>query len=374
VHFTAVPEEVLLNDALDFVVVGEGEHAMLDLVRELSKTNPDFHGVKGIAFREDGKLVTTPPQPLIADLDALPLPAYHLFPMEKYNFANGRWKNWTRVVTSRGCPGRCNFCVEWKQYHSTYRTKSGRKVAEELELLYRSHGIKIVEFADDTFHVDRQKMMDFCDAMLEKKTGIHWMMYSRADCIVRDADLLPKMKAAGLFGVLIGVESYTDQSLENMKKGIRMDQIKEAFRLLNKQKIWSSATAIIGWPDETEDTVKRLSAFIRNELNADSAFYQILQPLPGSDLYEELKNTNRIDMSDPSKFDYVHPLMNTRHLSKKDLSRLLNWLYMDFYSKPGVIFTNLFMRGQIAADYMKFILASIPKFKKVLLEEEPSFT
>jgi len=161
-HFTATVEESLTKyPQIDFIVVGEGERTLLELVRELERSRPNLKGVRGLAYRKGKNIVRTGPRPLIKDLDALPPPAYHLLPMDRYRFeVLGR--RFFILEASRGCPHRCIFCSEWKFWGGCWRPRSMVKVAEQMEYLNDKYGRDFFWFADDTFNVDRGRLEELC--------------------------------------------------------------------------------------------------------------------------------------------------------------------------------------------------------------------
>ena len=179
--YTAVPQKIMTdNPQLDFAIVGvfaDNEYAVRELLEELKKPAPDFSGIKGLAYRQNGEVVLTPPRPVIANLDDLPLPAYDLFPMDKY-YGYSVIPNYNESVTSRGCEGACHFCYEWwlvdqrnPRDFSSHRTKGGKRVADEMELLNKTYGVKALTFMDDDFNSDRQKMVDLVEALEAEKAG-----------------------------------------------------------------------------------------------------------------------------------------------------------------------------------------------------------
>lgn len=372
VHFSSLPAESLKTlPELDFVVVGEGEYTLAELVEALEMDDPDFSQIRGLAFRDGADIVLTAPRPSIENMDDLPLPAYHLFPMNRYYFGNGHWQNWVRIVTSRGCIGECNYCAQWRQYpQHQYRSRSGERIVDEIELLYRQFGIRIVEFADDYFNGSRAKMEAIGQGLLERDVKVNWLFTGRADGVVRDRDLMPMLRESGFFFAVMGVEGFDDARLEQIGKLVDMDTIVEAFSILRDNKINSLATAIIGWEDDSEASIKKLSQFIRNEVNPDVVSYLCLQPIPGSPLYDQYRDSDLPLVNDYRAYDLSHPIMPTKYLSVDDLKRLLYWLHVDFYTKPGTIFRNLFMAHSLIRSYMRMMIGQASQFKSIFMDGE----
>jgi anaerobic magnesium-protoporphyrin IX monomethyl ester cyclase len=227
--YTAIPQKIMAdNPQLDFAIVGvfgDNEYTLWELLEELKKSAPDFTAIKGLAHRRMGEVILNPPRPLIADLDELPMPAYDLFPMNRY-YGYSVIPNYNESVTSRGCEGACHFCYEWwlvdqrnPRDFSSHRTKGGKRVAEEMELLNKKYGVKALTFMDDDFNSDRQKMIDLVEELEKKELDVSWFMLSRAQNLIRDADLIPRLRKVGLYQVLIGIDGGTDEEIAEARKG-----------------------------------------------------------------------------------------------------------------------------------------------------------
>jgi len=176
VHPTVLPVEVLGEPAVDLVVRGEGENTL----REIAAEKP-WETIQGISYRRQGQVVHNPDRELIRDLDSLPLPAYHLLPMDKYRPAAGAAKRTpaTSVLATRGCPGRCTFC--YRIFGDRLRFRSGAKVAEEVKLLQERYGIREICFYDDTFTAVKREVRAFCQAVVDGKMDLTWSCFTRID-------------------------------------------------------------------------------------------------------------------------------------------------------------------------------------------------
>ena len=206
--YTAIPKKVMTeNRQLDFAIVGvfgDVEYPLSELLEELKKPARNFADIRGLTWRNGDEVVLNPGRPVIGNLDELPMPAYDLFPMDKY-YGYSVIPNYNEAVTSRGCEGACHFCYEWwlvdqrnPRDFSTHRTRGGRAVAEEMELLNKTYGVKALTFMDDDFSSDRQKMVDLVEALEEKKLDMSWFCLSRAQNMIRDADLVPRLRKVGM--------------------------------------------------------------------------------------------------------------------------------------------------------------------------------
>src|SRR4051812_21578883 len=227
--YTAVPQKIMSdNPQLDYAIVGvfgDNEHALWELLEELKNPTPQFEQINGLAFRKNNEVLLTAPRPPLKNLDELPLPAYDLFPMDRY-YGYSVIPNYNETVTSRGCEGACHFCYEWwlvdprnPRDFSSHRTKGGKRVAEEMELLNKKYGVRALTFMDDDFNSDRQKMVAMVEELENKKLDMSWFMLSRAQNLIRDADLIPRLRKVGLYQVLVGIDGGTDEEIAEAHKG-----------------------------------------------------------------------------------------------------------------------------------------------------------
>jgi anaerobic magnesium-protoporphyrin IX monomethyl ester cyclase len=342
-----VPQKIMNdNPQLDFAIVGvfgDNEHAVCELLDELKKPKPDFSGIKGLAHRKNGEVVLTPPRPVIADLDELPLPAYDLFPMDKY-YGYSVIPNYNESVTSRGCEGACHFCYEWwlvdqrnPRDFSSHRTKGGKKVAEEMELLNKTYGVKVLTFMDDDFNSDRQKMVDLVEALEEKKLDISWFMLSRAQNLIRDMDLVPRLRKVGMYQVLIGIDGGTDEEIAEAHKGpmkVGVKELKDLIQFLRRNDISTISTYLNGFWEDDEAKIRQRAKAV-DEIDPDIVMIQVLNPIPGSPIYKSAVKNNIIEVDNLSLYDLEHSVMPTKYLTRQKLGELTGWAFQSFYSKPG---------------------------------------
>jgi len=322
----------------DFVIAGETERTMPELAKELSKKDPDIPSIKGLSYRNNGTVELTEYRPLIENLDDLPLPAYDLFPMDKY-IGFSRIKHYVETYHSRGCPNGCRFCVGWTNYDprgdkdwTCYRIRSGKRVADELELLEKQFGAKWVVMMDEDFNVYRERMEEFIEEMEKRQLKVKFFFMGRAPYHLRDKDLLKPLRKIGFVCGLFGMEAVDKKTLEKINKGISVDQVAETVRLFRENNIMSVVTWMVGFPDD--DEVKIKDRFERiNQIDPDMTALQIMTPLPGIPMYKELEPF--IEDQDLRKWDFQHAVVSTKYLSKEDLGRLAAWANREFYSQPG---------------------------------------
>lgn len=340
---SAIAKDLLaLAPQIDYILVGEAEPTLTELLEELKSERPRPKKVLGLAYRKGEEIVLTPSCPLLPDLNQLPMPAYDLFPMDKY-IGFSRIENFNEAVTSRGCEGACSFCYEWglidprrRGDFFVHRTRSGRLVADEMELLNKTYGVKSLNFLDDDFNSDRKKMLDLLGELEKRDLDIQWFFMGRARNLIRDADLIPRMRKAGCYQLLFGIEVGTDEELARIHKSkepYTVDDLKELVRLLRRNDISTVGTYMNGfWEDDAEKIKNRFR--VVDEIDPDIGVLMLLTPMPGSPVWRQALRENRIESLDLENWDAVHTIMPTRYLSREELGELCRWANREFFSKP----------------------------------------
>ncbi|MBD3245774.1 MAG: radical SAM protein [Candidatus Omnitrophica bacterium] len=341
--YSSMPTETLKqNPAIDYVVMGE-EEAFCELIDALAKEK-STEAIPGVTSRIDGKVVLGPHRPLRMDLDSLPLPAYDLFPMDKY-VGHTHWKPFVEMVTSRGCPSACTFCYEWDQYDPRHpedflkwRAKSPERVIEELELLHTKFGTKVVVIQDDNFNVNPDRVKRFCELKKERNIPVKWVSLGRAVDWINCEKILPLMKETGMFIGVFGIEVTTPEELKQIAKGITVEQIQKTVEILRANDIAIVADIMMGFDDDTEQRIKQRYEFT-DKVDPDILWIGYVTPAPNSPIWRQRVKRGEIDPSkiDFLKWDFLHPVMDTPHLTVDDYGRLGAWCMREFYSKPGRI-------------------------------------
>jgi len=334
-HFTATAQESLETySEIDFIVRGEGEQTFAELVQALAQ-NKSPSRVKGISFKQNGKIVHTPPRPLINNIDELPLPGYHFVAdhMKKYHFTMmaGAKTGYALIEASRGCPHRCTFCSQWRHWRGTWRTKSPKRIADEMEHCYREYGSRFLWLTDDNFGLG-ERASDLCDEIERRGIAgdIMWFAQARCDDIVNCSNLLPKMRRAGNLWMLVGIESHNLLTLKNFRKEIKPSDAKLAMELLKKNDIFAQATFIIGERKDSHASIEKLREFV-NDVDPDLAIFMVLTPFPGTELYETAKMNGWIEDTNWANYDMIHAIMPTESLSRDEVQAELYQCYRNFY-------------------------------------------
>ncbi len=343
-HPTFEFKSVLEEPSVDVVVRGEGEYTFLDLVRTI-EMGGDLANVEGLAFHDenDSSLVVTPDRPVIMDLDELPFPAFHLFPMEKYKILNIT-TNVATIITTRGCPMKCSFCSSAALHGDHLRRRSYQNVCDEIEVRLREQNIDTIAFMDDTFTLNKKFVRDFCAEIKRRNLKFWWGCTSRVDTL--DEELLETMKEAGCITIFIGVESADQQMLEKMNKNITISKTENAFRLARKVGIRTIASCVIGMPEDTKKSIANTIAFVK-KLNPNYALYSLATPYPGTRFYNETFKKNLIQIKDWSKFTLLDPVLKTVDVSSKELRSIQKKAFLKFYLRPGYLAKQVSQDGFI---------------------------
>jgi len=295
-HPTIMPESVLCNENVDYVVYGEGETTILELVQNL-EGHKDVKGVFGVWYKENGAIKRTAPRPYIENLDRIPFPARDLLSKEYFKYGRAN------MIASRGCPFNCSFCQPTlrKIFGPRIRFRSPRNVVDEMEHLKKSMKIKHVKFEDDTFTVNRRWVLELCNEMKERSLTMRWDCNSRVNTV--NKNLLPAMKEAGCMRISFGVESGSQKILNNLNKGITIQDILGAFKMCKEVGIRTHAYLMIGSPGETKHTIQETVELI-HKIDPDYMYISITTPLPMTKLYEDLTKSGMITVKNWDDFDY----------------------------------------------------------------------
>jgi magnesium-protoporphyrin IX monomethyl ester (oxidative) cyclase len=333
-HPSARPVDSLMQPNIDFVVIGEAEYTMLELVGVLEqRTTEGLKKVRGIGYIKNGETVITPPRPAIQDLDSLPFPARHLLPMEEYFAAvkevppRGEIrKPWTMMITSRGCPYNCVFCSVHVVMGRKWRGRSPENVVDEIEQVVHTYHVKQIDFLDDNMTLNKKRMENICDLIAKRGLDIEWYTPNgiRADGL--DENLLTKMKASGCKKIRIAPESGVQRVVDQIiKKNLDLKKVENAVILSRKVGIKVGCFFILGLIGETKEDIKATIkyAYKLRQLGADSFYFSYATPLYGTELYEQAKRGGFLrDCFSDEALAAVEPLIETPEFTADDLREL----------------------------------------------------
>lgn len=330
VHPTFCYEEMLKDAStpVDYIVRGEGEETMVDLMNALS-SGGDISKVKSIAYRDNGAVVVAPTRGFIKDLDALPL-AWDLVDWPIYTYRTMENSTLAVVSSSRGCSQQCSFCSQQLFWQRKWRGRSPENFVGELEFLRDAYGVNVVMISDETPTLDRQRWEKILDLLIERNVGTKILMETRVDDILRDEDIMWKYKDALIDHIYVGVEATTQETLDIFKKDIKVEQSKRALDLINEYNIVSETSFVLGMPEDTTEKIRN-TVELAKFYNPDLAFFLAIAPWPYSEIYPLLKPY--VEVFDYSKYNLVEPVVKPKEMTidevRQELGRASKVFYMD---------------------------------------------
>lgn len=338
-HPSALPSDVLKNQSIDFVVTGEGEETILELVKGY-----DLNKIRGLAYKRDKKVVINPPRLITKNLDKLPFPAYNQLDLSKYG--EHHRPRVVSIIGSRGCPYNCIFCAN-NVVHKKVRVRSPRNVVNEMKFLHDTYGVKDFAFFDEVFTIYKDRCVKICDEILKQGLNVNWYCASRVDSVSKE--LLVVMKKAGCRAIDYGIESGNQEILNIIKKNITLSQIEKAVNLTREAGLQPNGLFMIGHPYETEDMIMETINFAK-KLPFEYATFNITLPLPGTELWgwAQEKKGLRLLTQDWEKFKaYGDPVIELPKVSSKRLSQLQKKAYRAFYLRPNYMIKKLIRHPKV---------------------------
>ena len=329
-----------LEEGADFIIIGEAEQTLLELTRHLEAGNTDASGIMGLAYLQDGAAVKTPSRPVMKELDNLPLPAWDLINIDPYRelwLKNAGYFS-LNIGTTRGCPFKCNWCAK-PIYGNRYNSRSPENVVEEIKLLKKNYRMDHIWFCDDIFGLKPGWVKEFAALLTKAGIKIRFKIQSRAD-LLADEETVKALAAAGCENVWIGAESGSQKILDAMDKGIQIEQIREATRLMKEYGIKPSFFIQFGYPGELKEDIQQTIDMI-NELLPFEIGISVSYPLPGTVFYDRVKaelkkKTNWTDSDEmalmfsntypPGYYKQLHRYVHQnyhKHLAKNSLDKLI---------------------------------------------------
>jgi len=365
-HPTVLPLGVINYSFIDIIVVGEGEYAMREIALAKQERMKSFKHILGIVYKEDGEIITTSPRSPIINLDQLPFPARHLFPPLKYYIpVTYRKLPAAGIFTSRGCPYHCTFC-----YHGIFgkkfRARSPENVLAEIELLKDKYRIREFHIADDTFNVDKERVKKICHLLIERKINIPWACAQGLRINLIDQEILNAMNEAGCYKICYGIESGNQGVLNNIKKGITLEEAENAVQMAKRAKLIVGGLFMIGNYGETEQTINETINFSK-KLRLDYAVFSIATPYPGTKFYEQVLKKGKMLATNWNEFSrYSGAIFEWNNLSKKQIDALYQKAYRKYYSNFRYLWNELknlrFENLQILSNGIR-ILKNVLRFK-----------
>lgn len=319
-HASSAPEDMIKKAGFDYVVMGEGELALFELLETIENKSSNFDLIPGISFSRDGEIVKTKKK-FIKNIDELPFPARDLIDMSKYGNKelkrfNGKY---THMMSSRGCGSKCTFCCSPVMWRSC-RLASAERVFEEMMFLRNNYGIKNIHFQDDNFTIHKKRVMKICDLILGSGVDFKWSCQTRPTAV--DEEVMSKMAEAGCVQVEFGVESGDNEILRKAKKKYTTDQIKHGFDLARKAGINTYGFFVVGLPGETlRSWIK--SIIFAKKLRLDSSVWTVLIPYPGTEIYDD--RLVKILDNDYANWLYKRPVIKSGIFGPRSLN-VMRWI------------------------------------------------
>lgn len=321
-HPTFLADEVMKkHSSIDFIVMGEGEDTFYQLLMNIN-SEKEYDALDGLAFRNNGTYQINPKTKYIEDLDALPYPAFDLFPLDFYEkksipfSVTFRSKKTIPILTSRGCSAQCIFCASKNYWGKRYRMRTAENVLDEIEYMVKKYGVEEIQFIDDNLTLDKNRARKIFQGLIDRNINIHWNTPNGIAVWTLDEQMLKLMKASGCYELTVAFESGDQEVLKNIIK--KPLDLKYAKKMVNKMKdldIQVHSFFISGFPGETKEQIKRSFAFAKT-MDLDSAWFFVANPTPGSELYEICKNEGYIN----DDFSFENIEYSLSHIKNKEFT------------------------------------------------------
>lgn len=372
IHFSSVPEESLINfPEIDYIIKGEGELTIVELIRSLNK-GKKVGNIKGISFRQNEKIIHTPLRPLIRNLDKLPYPAYHLIEdyIKHYHFSMMAGKNTRYMVLegARGCDHRCSFCTQWTHWGGMWRSKSVKRIADEIEHLNETYGGVFLWLTDDHFKINVRGKKLYNELKHRRcKEDIMLFLQARTDDVARNPDLVAKLREIGTYWIMCGVETDAEETLKEFKKGTQNQDAYKAMKLLRDNDVFSHAMFVTGARRDNYESIERLRQF-SIDIEPDFAIYTALTPFPGTIYFETAKKNGWIEDTNYTNYDMAHAIMSTETLSRKEVQEELWKCYRAFYGSYRRNIAGIFSKNKLKRTLYRHMAGQhvLSKFRRLI--------
>lgn len=337
---TALHQNEIKRACVDYILRKEWDYSVGELLAALAD-RMDLANVKGLTWKEQtGAVRMNPDIEPIADLDGLPIPAYDLLDLRKFYESVFVAFPAATMITSRGCPFSCIFCSYPQTiYGHKFRAMSPERVVREIEYLVNDRGVREIRIDDDTFNIDRSRVIDICKLMVERKVNVLYSVQARAQLMTEEMAFW--LKKSGCRMVLYGVESGNEDVLKHMRKNTTKDEIRRGVAIAKKHGLDVLNCIMLGFYWDSVETMEESVRFAF-ELNAEFTQVSAPTPLPGTDYYKLLKDNNCLLTEDWDKHDSVHhSAVELPHLSNEAINRSLSTFYRRYYRRPEYLWMML---------------------------------
>jgi len=359
-HATYFHDKVLKEClAIDIVIRHEFDTKIAGVVSSLD----NLERVNGITFRTGDEIIDNGDGEVCEDLDTIPFPDRDTIPWQWYLEAWYSRQPFMNIMTSRGCPYHCTFCL-WPQvmYGHKQRFRSLDNVFSEIGMLVKRYGLRELNIDDGTFTTRRERVIEFCRRLRKEKYSLIWTCNGRVDNI--DDEMLEEMRLAGCKMIRLGVESGSQEVLDRIRKGLTLAQIEEGVRRVKKSGIQALGGFMFAFPYDSRKSVEQTIAFAK-KLSPDQVQFSINMCYPGTSLYEYAEENNLLLAKSFKEYDMTHgPVVKTLDMQREELEHILARAYREFYFRPEFILQTLFHLKDI--DEVKRVLRSLKSLVKTI--------
>ncbi len=349
---TTYTNKVLTSSEAEIAVMGEGEETIAEVISAI-ESNQSLSSIKGIVYKDNGRIVINPMREPIKDIDSILYPARHLLDINRYT--NQHFKSFgikmpkvksTTLFSSRGCPYNCTFCFKNIWGHK-WRGRSPENMIGEIKQLQKDYGFNAFIFYDDTFVMDSKRVIEFSRQLIDEKLNINWYCNGRVNLMTKE--MLEIMHTSGCVGIGYGLESGNQQVLDSIRKGIILEQVREVTKWTMEAGIHVTGYFMIGLLGETKSTIKETIDFAR-ELDLNFYAFALTAPIMGTALYDSAKEQGRIGQTELEDWSF-HAIANlTKDCTTKELEHYLESALREFiiekrYGKHYLINPLLWIYG-----------------------------
>ena len=362
--------EKYLDRNVDFVIIGEGEKTLKELINKLDKNENDFEKIDGLAFRKDGRTIKTSSRQILKDLDVLPLPAWDLVNIDEYRdiwLTNNKYFS-LNIATTRGCPFKCNWCAK-PIYGNRYNVRSPKNVIDEIIFLQKSFGVNHFWMCDDIFGLKPGWVQEFRDLVKLNGLKFKYKIQSRVDLLLQE-DTITALEQSGAETVWVGAESGSQKILDAMDKGTTVEEIHAATKLLKQNNISVAFFLQFGYPGETKEDINKTVEMVLN-LMPDEIGISVSYPLPGTKFYENVKDqlktkSNWADSDElalmfrntfpPAYYKRLHRYVHKVYRKRVGLKSILNIIRNPFSVSTKTLRSAVFILYYIPASVLDSFL------------------
>lgn len=348
--------DILHCPEVDYIVVGEAEYTIVELLEYIEKGNPDLSRIKGIAYLDGETITVNQRRERIANLDSLPFPDRSDLPINYFDISAETYGlKRALVISSRGCTSNCKFCTAPFVSSRKQFFRSSANIVEEIEILKRDFNVEYIYFGDEDLLTDKDRAKEFMREIIQRKLNIHFMFGGKVAQL--DDELIVLLKKAGCSRIHFGIEHHSTKRRKDLHKHLSQEKIFKSIEAVRKSGIFIQASIIIGFPGETRSSLEECRKFIR-KLNVDYLLLYILSPFHKTKIRQELEENNIPFEKNEDLYDYYNPIITLPDVTAEELkawrSETLRKFYFSFQYIRIVLY-RLFQSPKIFKNYVILI-------------------